>query len=94
MGRSNPHLFPSALQAGSTLNILEALRAGTTTFGDYSRPFAGWAAFYAEVGVRARLTLTINALPAGGMAGWKVGDLYLLDQTVDAIWTSSCLQCT
>jgi len=32
--------------------------------------------------VRARLTPTINALPSGGMAGWKIGDLYPLDETV------------
>ncbi|MBT3712886.1 MAG: amidohydrolase family protein, partial [Anaerolineae bacterium] len=33
-------------------------------------------------GVRARLTPTINAMPPGGMVGWKVGDLYPLDSEV------------
>jgi 5-methylthioadenosine/S-adenosylhomocysteine deaminase len=74
------HITPEATRAGSRLNVLEALKAGTTTCGDYTRPFPGWASFFDEVGVRARLTPTINALPPGGMAGWEVGDLYPLDE--------------
>ena len=70
------HITPEAALAGSRLNVLEALKAGTTTFVDYTRPFPGWAEFFAQVGVRARLTPTVNAFPPGGMAGWKVGDLY------------------
>ncbi|MBN1579387.1 MAG: amidohydrolase family protein [Anaerolineae bacterium] len=74
------HITPEAALAGSQLNVLEALKAGTTTFVDYTRPIAGWAEFFNQVGVRARLTPTINALPSGGMAGWKVGALYPLDE--------------
>lgn len=70
------HLTPEAARAGSRLNILEALKAGTTTMVDYTRPFPGWADTYVQIGVRARLTPTINALPPGGMAGWQVGALY------------------
>jgi 5-methylthioadenosine/S-adenosylhomocysteine deaminase len=73
------HLTPEAALAGSRLNVLEALKAGTTTLVDYARPIPGWAEVFERVGVRARLTPTINALPAGGMAGWKVGDLYPFD---------------
>jgi 5-methylthioadenosine/S-adenosylhomocysteine deaminase len=73
------HITPEAALAGSQLNVLEALKAGTTTMVDYTRPFPGWAEFFDQVGVRARLTPTINALPSGGMADWKVGDLYPLD---------------
>jgi 5-methylthioadenosine/S-adenosylhomocysteine deaminase len=73
------HMTPAADLAGTRLNVLEALKAGTTTFGDYARPFPGWAEAFDQAGVRARLTPTINALPAGGMAGWKLGDLYPLD---------------
>jgi 5-methylthioadenosine/S-adenosylhomocysteine deaminase len=76
------HVSPAAAMAGTRLNVLEALKAGTTTFGDYVKPYAGWAEFYEAVGVRARLTPTINALPPGGMAGWKVGDIYPLDEAV------------
>ena len=74
------HLTPEAALAGVKLNVLEALKAGTTTMGDYTKPIPGWAEVFAQVGVRARLTPTINALPPGGMAGWKVGDIYPLDE--------------
>lgn len=73
------HLTPAAALAGAQLNIIEALKAGTTTMVDYTHPIPGWAEFFARVGVRGRLTPTINALPPGGMAGWKVGDLYPFD---------------
>jgi len=73
------HLTPEAVLAGTRLNVLEALKAGTTTFDDYATPVPGWAEIFVQVGVRARLTPTINALPPGGMAGWKIGDLYPLD---------------
>ena len=76
------HITPEAALAGTRLNVVEALKAGTTTFGDYARPIPGWAEVFAEMGVRARLTPTINALPPGGMAGWRVGDLYPLDEAV------------
>lgn len=74
------HLSPQAALAGTRLNVLEALRAGTTTMGDYATPFPGWAEVFDQAGVRARLTPTINALPPGGMAGWRIGDLYPLDE--------------
>ena len=83
------HMSADAMLAGTRLNVLEALRAGTTTFGDYATPYDGWAEVFVEAGVRARLTPTINALPPGGMAGWQIGELYPLDeavgkQTIDA----------
>ena len=73
------HITPKAALAGTRLNVLEAIKAGTTTCVDYAKAIPGWAEVFAQVGVRARLTPTINALPPGGMAGWKVGDLYPLD---------------
>jgi 5-methylthioadenosine/S-adenosylhomocysteine deaminase len=76
------HLTPEASLAGTQLNVLEALKAGTTTLVDYARPYPGWPEVFERMGVRARLTPTINALPAGGMAGWKVGELYPLDPAV------------
>ncbi len=76
------HITPAASLAGTRLNVLEALRAGTTTMVDFAGPVPGWAEVFAEAGVRARLTPTINALPPGGMAGWQVGDLYPLDAAV------------
>ena len=44
------HITLKAARAGSRLNVLEALKAGTTTHVDYTRPFPGWAAFFDEVG--------------------------------------------
>ncbi len=76
------HLTPAGMAAGTKLNIAEAVRAGTTTFGDYYKPVPGWAEAFDNAGVRARLTPNINALPPGGMAGWKIGDLYPLDDGV------------
>jgi len=76
------HVTPEAALAGTRLNVLEALKAGTTTMVDFTRPYPGWAEVFDEAGVRARLTPTINAMPPGGMAGWKVGDLYPLDQDI------------
>ena len=74
------HIDADAARAGTRLNIVEAMQAGTTTMGDYVRPFPGWGECFAEAGVRACLTPTINALPPGGMAGLKLGDLYPLDE--------------
>ena len=74
------HMDEKAARAGTRLNIIEAMQAGTTTMGDYVRPYPGWAECFVQAGVRACLTPTINALPADGMAGLKLGDLYPLDE--------------
>ncbi len=86
------HITSPAALAGTQLNVLEALKAGSTTLVDFAKPYPGWAEVFERAGVRARLTPTINALPPGGMAGWKVGDLYPLDpavgqQSIDAAQT-------
>ncbi len=65
----SPGTWTRTRPGGNRLNILEAMQAGTTTMGDYVRPYPGWAECFAQAGVRACLTPTINALPAGGMAG-------------------------
>ena len=44
------HLLPAASLAGTWLNVLEALKTGTTTMGDYATPHEGWADIFAEVG--------------------------------------------
>jgi 5-methylthioadenosine/S-adenosylhomocysteine deaminase len=78
------HITPAAALAGCRLNLLEAVRTGTTTFGDYAWPVPGWGEVFVDAGVRAVLTPTINALPPGGMAGWRVGALYPLDDDAGA----------
>jgi len=76
------HLHREAALAGTWLALLEALKSGTTTLGDYATPIEGWADIFAAAGVRAVLTPTINALPPGEMAGWRMGDLYPLNDDV------------
>lgn len=76
------HITPEAALAGSRLNVLEALKAGTTTFCDNGGIFPGWPQVYDELGARARLAPMVNGLPSGGMAGWKLGDVYPLDSAV------------
>ena len=73
------HITPEAARAATRLNAVEALKAGTTTHGDCGSAYPGWGEFFDELGVRACLTPIYNALPTGGMAGWKVGDLYPFD---------------
>ncbi|NJN81208.1 MAG: amidohydrolase family protein [Caldilineaceae bacterium] len=86
------HMTAEASLAGTRLNVLEALRSGTTTFGDYTTPRPGWAEVFVEAGVRAQLTPTINALPPGGMAGWKVGEVYPLDDATGRASMDAALQ--
>ena len=75
--------IPAEAQAVATqLNAVEALKAGTTTHGDYGRPYPGWGECYAALGVRARLAPMYNALPPRDMSTWKVGDLYTFDLDV------------
>jgi 5-methylthioadenosine/S-adenosylhomocysteine deaminase len=73
------HLTPESKLAGTKLNVVEALKAGTTTFMDYVPLYDGWAEVFHEAGVRACLTPMINALPKTGMAGLKIGALYPFD---------------
>lgn len=86
------HMDQPASLAGTNLNIIEGIKAGTTTFGDYAFPLDGWADQFDQAGVRARLTPRINAFPKGGMAGWKIGDLYPLDDHVAQETTETALQ--
>ena len=74
------HLDKQAMLAGTRLNVLEALKFGTTTFGDYWWHSDAWAQVFMDYGVRACLTPMINALPETGMAGLKLGELYPLNE--------------
>lgn len=76
------HTTEEAQAAGARLNAVEALKAGTTTHGDYGRPRPGWAEFYAELGVRACLTPIYNAIAPRGLSTGKLGDLYAFDMEV------------
>ena len=57
-------LTPEAMLAGSRLAIVEALKNGTTTFGDYGRDMEPVCRFLERVGARGRVTgLIREAVP-------------------------------
>ncbi len=74
------YMTPAAFLAGTRCAVVEGIKAGTTLFGDYAWPVDGWGDVFASAGVRAVLTARINSLPAQGMAGLKIGDLYPFDE--------------
>ncbi len=74
------YMTPTAFLSGTRSAVLEGIKAGTTLFGDYAWPVDGWGDVFADAGVRAVLTARINSLPAQGMAGLKIGDLYPFDE--------------
>ena len=66
---------------GSLVTIVEAIKAGTTTFCDFDRSMNRIAQHYAQVGARARVAETVNELPDDiGMI--PVGELYPLDPAI------------
>lgn len=67
--------------AGSRLNIIEALKAGTTTFGDFYNPMSSIVQNYIELGARACVSGMINELPRDIMTV-ELGQLIPLDSSV------------
>lgn len=69
--------------ASTRLNVLEGLKAGTTTFGDYELPEPFWGKFYTDIGVRANLAPMFNAFSTDitdwDTAEWNAGNLYTFD---------------
>ncbi|HEX3026248.1 MAG TPA: amidohydrolase family protein [Clostridia bacterium] len=63
---------------GSAVNIIEAVKAGTTTFCDYDYPMSEIVKNHEKIGTRARVADLINELPPDS-SKVKVGDLYPLD---------------
>ena len=57
------HLNLDCLQAGAQLAIVEAIRAGTTTMGDYGSGITLTAPIYEKSGIRAALCGMIRELP-------------------------------
>ena len=43
------HMSPEASLAATRLNVLEALKFGTTTFGDYAWPLPGWGQIFCRL---------------------------------------------
>src|SRR5699024_427600 len=67
--------------SGSKMIVLEALAAGTTTFGDYGSPINDIAAFYSKIGARASLTGMIKEVPEV-LDNLEEGDLYPFDKSI------------
>lgn len=66
---------------GSLANIIEGVKAGTTTFCDYDNPMRKIIKNHAKLGTRARVADMINEMP-DNVSDLKVGDLYPLDPAI------------
>lgn len=66
-----------AVRKGSMLNILEALKAGTTTFCDFDYPMTEIVKNHDRLGTRARVAELISELPRESKTA--VGELYAFD---------------
>lgn len=69
----------AAALAGSKLAIIEAVRAGTTTLGDYSTNMDPVCAFIAKLGARGNITSTIREAKS---RVYQPGELYEYDQAL------------
>ncbi|SDO24881.1 amidohydrolase family protein [Alkalicoccus daliensis] len=68
-------------QAGSVMNIIEGVRAGTTTFADYDANMSSLLESYASIGVRVHAAEMINEMPKD-IGDLPVGELYPLDPSI------------
>jgi 5-methylthioadenosine/S-adenosylhomocysteine deaminase len=68
----------AALEAGSQLAIVEGLRAGTTTFGDFGNGMDATCRFIEKIGVRGRITVTIREAVR---RVYNPGELYEFDES-------------
>ena len=66
---------------GSMMNLVEAVKAGTTTVCDYDDPMGLMLSNHAKLGVRARVANTINELPPN-LSKLPIGEIYPLDPSV------------
>jgi 5-methylthioadenosine/S-adenosylhomocysteine deaminase len=76
LGPFSVHLDAAAMQAGSRLAIVEALRAGTTTFGDFGWQMDGVCAFLEQIGARGVVCVTIRE---AAQRIYAPGELYVFD---------------
>ena len=67
-----------AVCKGSLMNIVEALKAGTTTFCDFDTPMTQIVQNHVRVGTRARVAELISELPEENKTA--VGELYEFDR--------------
>ncbi len=74
-------LTQEARVKGSMVNIMEGLKAGTTTFCDYDQGMFEIVENHVRLGTRARVAETVNEMP-DDLSGLKVGDVYPLDPSI------------
>ena len=70
--------------AGSMLTIVEAVKAGTTTFCDFDSPMDQIAACHARIGTRARVAELISGLPKNNSAV-SADEPFPLDPSVEQV---------
>ncbi|MRX72824.1 amidohydrolase family protein [Bacillus lacus] len=75
------HLTPEESVKGSMVNIIEGLKAGTTTFCDYDGRMDLIAENYKRIGARARLAELVNEIP-DNIGDLPVGELYPFDPSI------------
>ncbi|RXT08169.1 amidohydrolase [Ammoniphilus sp. CFH 90114] len=66
---------------GSLVNIIEAVKSGTTTFCDYDSPMLELVKNHTLIGTRARVCEMINEMP-DDLSGLAVGELYPFDPSI------------
>lgn len=75
------HLRPEESVAGSMVNIIEGIKAGTTTFCDYDGRMDLIVENYKQIGARARIAEMVNEIP-DNIGDLPVGDLYPFDSSI------------
>jgi 5-methylthioadenosine/S-adenosylhomocysteine deaminase len=76
IGPFNAHVSQPAMDAGTRLAVLEAAKAGTTTFGDFGWSMDSVCAFFEHVGVRGAVAVTIREAE---QRIYAPGELYTFD---------------
>ncbi|MCD8508455.1 MAG: amidohydrolase family protein [Bacillus sp. (in: Bacteria)] len=69
------HITTDDYVKGSMVNIIEGIRAGTTTFGDYDGHMTEIVHNYIKIGARARVAELVNEIP-DNIGDLSVGELY------------------
>ncbi|CAM4202712.1 amidohydrolase family protein [Lacicoccus alkaliphilus] len=75
------HLRPEEAVKGSMVNIIEGIRAGTTTFCDYDGRMDLIVDNYKQIGARARVAEMVNEIPAN-LGDLPVGELYPFNPSI------------
>lgn len=75
------HLRAEESVIGSMVNIMEGIRAGTTTFCDYDGRMDLIVENYRKIGARARVAELVNEIP-DNVGDLPVGELYPFDSSI------------